>query len=76
MEHTWGGESFQNPGSGDKKKQEMSVDEAIEWYTEHGAQARVILEEQEDGRLIVKSLEILRGYDTLEEIEERKAYGK
>lgn len=37
MEHTWGGESFQNPGSGDKKKQEMSVDEAIEWYTEHGA---------------------------------------
>ncbi len=31
---------------------------------------------QEDGRLIVKSLEILRGYDTLEEIEERKAYGK
>ena len=76
MEHTWGGESFQNPGSGDKKKQEMSVDEAIEWYTKHGAQARVIWEEQEDGRLIVKSLEILRGYDTLEEIEAQKAYGK
>lgn len=44
----------------------------------HGTRsaARVILEEQEDGRLIVKSLEILRGYDTLEEIEAQKAYGK
>ena len=76
MEYTWGGESFQNPGPGDKKKQEMLVNEAIEWYTEHGAQARVILEEQEDGRLIVESLEILRGYDTLEEIEAKEAEGK
>ena len=54
----------------------MLPKEAVEWYTEHGARARVILEEQEDGRLIVKSLEILRGYDTLEEIEAQKAYGK
>ena len=60
----------------DSTEDEMLPKEAVEWYTEHGAQARVILEEQEDGRLIVKSLEILRGYDTLEEIEERKAYGK
>ena len=73
----WGGGGrLENPWLGDAKAKEMSVDEAIEWYTEHGARARVILEEQEDGRLIVKSLEILRGYDTLEEIEAQKAYGK
>lgn len=71
MEHTWGGESFQNPGSGDKKKQEMSVDEAIEWYTEHGARARVILEEQEDGRLIVKSLKIIKEYTEYEPLINR-----
>ena len=60
----------------DSTEDEMLPKEAVEWYTEHGARARVILEEQEDGRLIVKSLEILRGYDTLEEIEAKEAEGK
>lgn len=73
----WGElDKFENPGLYGEKKQLMSVTEAVEWYREHGAQAKVVLEEQEDGRLIVKSLEILRGYDTLEDIEMQKVYGK
>lgn len=56
----------------------MLPKEAVEWYTEHGAQARVILEEQEDGRLIVKSLKIIKEYTEyepliIEETKEKRA---
>ncbi len=44
-----------------------SWEEAECWYKEHGAQAKAVLEEQEDGRLIFRSLEILRGYDPWEQ---------
>ena len=39
------------------------------WYREHGARARAVLRELEDGRLIMESLEILRGYDPWEETQ-------
>ncbi len=50
----------------------MPIDEAIAWYREHGALARANLQRQEDGRLIMESLEVLRGYDRLEDIPEEE----
>lgn len=44
-------------------------EEAESWYREHGARARAVLRELEDGRLIMESLEILRGYDPWEETQ-------
>ncbi len=52
------------PGRGEWS---LTMEEAESWYRDHGARARAVLREQEDGRLIMESLEILRGYDPWEE---------
>lgn len=44
-----------------------SWEEAKDWYKEHGAQAKAILREREDGSLIFQSLEVLRGCDPWEQ---------
>ncbi len=71
----WGESGFyENPcdySTGDRYIT-MPIDEAIAWYKEHGALAKAVLQRQEDGRLIMESLEILRGYDRLEDLPQEQ----
>ena len=60
------GRRYINPTTDEIDKYKvMPPEEAAAWYREHGAQAKVTLERQGDGRLILTSLEILKPYDEI-----------